>query len=154
MEPKIDTQGWQKQWRDAYAAAQARFSEARTLDELEQARVQFLGRAGRLNELFKSVGSFTPEQKRELLAPANEDKARLLSLLDGRKAAFERQALDAELGRSPIDPTLPAPPVARGRLHPLTQTLDEMCSILGRLGFSWAEGPLIEGEYFNFEALN
>jgi phenylalanyl-tRNA synthetase alpha chain len=104
--------------------------------------------------LLKELPAFPEETRRAWGGPANRDKGRIVALLEGRKGDFERRKLESELTQAAIDPTLPAPPMPRGRLHPLTLTLDEMGSILARLGFSWAEGPNAETEYYNFEALN
>lgn len=118
---------------------------------LEAARVEFLGqKKGRLRDLQKLLGQVAPEQRPVIGRRFNEVKDRVLTALNGRKAELDRPA-----GRTEgIDVTLPGQPPRLGRRHPLTQTMCEFKSIMARLGFSVADGPEIEDEKHNFEALN
>ena len=150
----LSTDDWLKRWQDGASAANERFLKSASLDELEAARVEYLGRSGVLTLVLKDLPSLPVEGRKVAGGPANREKARLEAVLAERKAEFDRSKLERELTQSTIDPTLPAPPLSRGRLHPLSQTIDEMASILARLGFSWAEGPNVETEYYNFDALN
>jgi phenylalanyl-tRNA synthetase alpha chain len=127
---------------------------ARSVAELEQLRVRFLGRQGELTQLLRSLGKLPPDERPLVGAAANEAKRELEALLDARLA----EARDAERSRARrqqrLDLTLPGrrPPV--GAVHPLTRVHDEIVTIFIGLGFSVAEGPEIETDYYNFEALN
>jgi len=127
---------------------------ARSAAELEQLRVRFLGRQGELTQLLRSLGKLPPDERPLVGAAANEAKRELEALLDARLA----EARDAERARARrqqrLDLTLPGrrPPV--GAVHPLTRVHDEIVTIFVGLGFSVAEGPEIETDYYNFEALN
>ncbi|MBI4349135.1 MAG: phenylalanine--tRNA ligase subunit alpha [Elusimicrobia bacterium] len=143
-----------ERWKETSSAAERSIAAAGDLDALEKERVAWLGRSGKLNLLMKELPALPEDRRRAWGGPANQDKNRIVGLLEERKESFERAALEGALTKAEIDPTLPPPPPSRGRLHPLTLALDEMISILARLGFSWAEGPNAETEYYNFEALN
>ena len=133
------------------AAALEEISKAAEPSTLEAVRVKFLGaRQGRLKELQALLGTALKEQKPLLGKRFNEVKSKVTSALDERKRTLERPAATA----GGIDVTLPgaAPPL--GRRHPLMQTILEFKDIMGRFGFTVADGPEIEDEYHNFEALN
>ncbi len=121
---------------------------------LEEIRLRFLGRKGELTELLKQLKDLPLEDRRELGPKAQDLKASLEQAVLARRRALEAASDEAALSGAAPDLSLPgfAPP--RGRLHPLTQTVREMTRILGLMGFSWAEGPLVESDYYNFEALN
>ena len=154
MAPEDTSKDWFQRWQAAAADAEAAIGVAQSPEQLEALRIAWLGRSGELNVLLKDLPGLPEDKRRAWGGPANRDKARITALLEERRAGFERRKLEAELSQSSIDPTLPAPPLPRGRLHPLTLVLDEMNSILARMGFAWADGPLVETEYYNFEALN
>jgi phenylalanyl-tRNA synthetase alpha chain len=136
--------------RQAGAAIEA----ARSAADLEQVRVEFLGRSGKLTQLLRSLGSVPAEQRREIGLEANRAKAaleaRLESALDASK---EAERLARRRAERP-DLTLPGRRPPRGVVHPLSRVHDEIVSIFGGLGFSVAEGPEIETDFYNFEALN
>ncbi|MFH1619034.1 MAG: phenylalanine--tRNA ligase subunit alpha [bacterium] len=125
-----------------------------SLEELDSIKVQCLGRKGALTELLKLLKDFTIEERRELGPAGNSLKEELTSLIDKKHAELSRLSIDAELCGVRLDLTLPASPLPEGRLHPLTLTMQRMTQVLSGLGFIRAEGPLIETEYHNFEALN
>jgi phenylalanyl-tRNA synthetase alpha chain len=133
--------------REAVAAAQ---SSA----ELEKVRVGFLGRQGALTQLLRSLGALAPEERPAVGAAANDAKDQLEALLDARLAAALDTERRAERARERVDLTLPGRRPPRGALHPLTRVLDEIVAIFAGLGFSVAEGPEVETDYYNFEALN
>jgi phenylalanyl-tRNA synthetase alpha chain len=135
-------------------AAQHAFAAAKTPDELEAARVEFLGaKSGRIKDVQKGLGSVPGDQKRAAGMRFNEVK-------QGVQAAFDQaqqrvEAVRAATRSEPqFDPTLPGRVLRLGRIHPITQTIEELKEIMGRLGFSVADGPEIEDERHNFEALN
>ena len=133
---------------DAVAAAAA------TPAALEAVRVDFLGRKGRITELLKTLGALAPEARRERGAQLNRLKEEVESRLDARRRALSDQALDQRLGAERFDVTLPARPESEGRIHPISQTVDEVVAIFGEMGFQVAEGPDIEDDWHNFTALN
>jgi phenylalanyl-tRNA synthetase alpha chain len=127
---------------------------AKTAADLEQIRVRFLGRGGALTQLLRSLGSLSAAERPVVGAAANEAKRELEALVDQRLAEAANEERRRARAGSRLDLTLPGrrPPV--GVVHPLTQVQDEIVSIFAGLGFSVAEGPEIETDYFNFEALN
>ena len=135
------------QAREAVAAAQ---SSA----DLEKVRVGLLGRGGELTQLLRSLGSLAAEERPLVGAAANEAKRELEALLDARLATTLEIERQAERRRRRLDLTLPGRRPPRGSLHPLTRVHDEIVAIFAGLGFSVAEGPEIETDYHNFEALN
>ena len=136
-----------QQARDAIAAAQ---SSA----ELERIRVGVLGRQGELTRLLRSLGTLAPEERPLVGAAANEAKRALETLLDAKLATTLEGERQAERRRTRLDLTLPGRRPPQGSLHPLTGVHDEIVAIFAGLGFSVAEGPEIESDYHNFEALN
>jgi phenylalanyl-tRNA synthetase alpha chain len=137
---------------DAYEtdALQA-LASADSEHKLEAVRVEFLGKKkGRLRDLQALLGKVEPEQRPALGKRFNEVKNRVEGELEQRKQALSRP----KVALSAIDITLPGSRLEQGRKHPLTQTIEEFKDIVGRLGFSVAEGPEIEDERHNFEALN
>lgn len=139
---------------DAFAD-QARVAFAAAADEsaVEEARVALLGaKSGRLRELQKSLGQLDRQDKPAAGKRFNEVKQAVERLHDEAQRRVANSTGDAAAEQ--FDPTLPGRPVAAGRLHPITQTILEMQEIMGRLGFSAVEGPEIEDDWHNFEALN
>ena len=134
------------------AKALAELGQVGDLKALEEWRVRYLGRKGALTEVLRGLGALPAEERRATGARANQAKAKL-------EAAFE-QATDtltakaAAVPSAAIDVTLPGYPFPQGRLHPLTQTANEIVDIFNAMGFQVAEGPEVEWDYYNFEALN
>ncbi len=144
---------WEESWKKESAHAPVSVSKASTLEELESVRLRFLGRKGSLTLLLKSLKDLPLEERRRLGGGANEFKEKLEQSIDARRRQLEREGSERRLSKG-VDVTLPGSAAPAGRLHPLTQIEAEIASIFERLGFSWAEGPLAETEYYNFEALN
>lgn len=123
---------------------------------LEAVRVAALGKKGSVSELMKTLGAMSAEQ-RQVMGPAlNGLKLRVGEALAVRKAALEDAALDARLVSEKLDVTLPVlvGPTGEGRIHPVSQVIDEITAIFGDMGFAVAEGPDIETDELNFTALN
>jgi phenylalanyl-tRNA synthetase alpha chain len=118
---------------------------------LDQARIRFLGRKGELAQLFKELGKVPEEERREVGRLLNVAKLRLEELFS--EAAQRSRGLEASR-RESIDVTIPGRLPPAGRLHPITQTAIEVCRIFNWLGFETVEGPEVELDYYNFEALN
>ena len=128
--------------------------DASDLDAVERLRVDALGRKGRITEMMKGIGALAPDERKAAGQALNVIKTEVTDAIDVRKAALEGAALDDRLAHETIDVTLPARPEAEGRIHPISQTIDEMVAIFCEMGFSVAEGPHIEDDFHNFTALN
>ncbi|RCW84456.1 phenylalanine--tRNA ligase subunit alpha [Phyllobacterium bourgognense] len=123
---------------------------------IEAVRIAALGKKGSISEKLKSLGSMSPEE-RQLQGPAiNGLKNRITEALTARKIALKDAAIAVRLEKEKVDVTLPvrAAPAERGRIHPISQVIDEITAIFADMGFSIAEGPDIETDYYNFTALN
>ena len=132
----------------------AEVAEAADLEALEGVRVAVLGRRGRVTELMKGISAVAAEERREAGAALNAVKDAVGDAITAQKAAFEDSVLEAALEADRIDVTLPVRPEAEGRIHPISQTVDEMVAIFAEMGFTLAEGPHIEDDFHNFTALN
>jgi phenylalanyl-tRNA synthetase alpha chain len=128
--------------------------EAGNVDALETIRVDALGKKGEISGLMKSLGTLSPEERKEAGQRLNVLKDSVSEAIAARKELLEQAALDAKLAFEAIDLTLPPRPETEGRLHPISQTIDEIIAIFGEMGFSVAEGPDIEDDFKNFTALN
>ncbi|MDR6631826.1 phenylalanyl-tRNA synthetase alpha chain [Phyllobacterium sp. 1468] len=123
---------------------------------IEAVRVAALGKKGSISEKLKSLGSMSPEE-RQLQGPAiNGLKNRITEALTARRNALKDAAIAVRLEKEKVDVTLPvrSAPTERGRIHPISQVTDEITAIFADMGFSIAEGPDIETDYYNFTALN
>jgi phenylalanyl-tRNA synthetase alpha chain len=132
----------------------SRFASARTLDELEEARVEALGRKGTLAQISKDFGKLTPEERAARGKLLNSVKQDLESAYEEKKARFEQAQLSQRLATEWIDVTLPAPGLRPGSLHPVTQVQWEIEDLFTSLGFAVLDGPEVETEEHNFDALN
>ncbi|MFQ5933515.1 MAG: phenylalanine--tRNA ligase subunit alpha [Dehalococcoidia bacterium] len=122
-------------------------------EELERWRVSYLGRKGALTQVLRSLGSLPQEDRRSIGREANQVKRELEAALTQREEALKRQTLTRKLGEA-IDVTLPGHRFPVGRLHPTTQVRREVCQAFAYMGFRVVEGPEVEWDYYNFEALN
>jgi phenylalanyl-tRNA synthetase alpha chain len=133
----------------------ARIAQAATADELEAARVAAFGRKeGAFNRIAKEMGRLDPDERRQVGMLLNAAKQRVETALEARKQQFAEAALHARLDAEWLDLTLPAPGPRRGRLHPLTRIQRELEDLFVSLGFTVLDGPEVETEYYNFDALN
>jgi phenylalanyl-tRNA synthetase alpha chain len=132
----------------------ARVEAAPDLKALDEVRVEALGKKGRITEQMKGLGALDPEARKAAGQALNVLKEAVATAIDARKQGLERDALNAKLVDDRVDVSLPPRPEALGRLHPISQTLDEIIAIFGEMGFAVAEGPDIESDYYNFTALN
>lgn len=121
---------------------------------LETLRVELLGKKGKVTELLKSLGQLDADERPRVGAEINELKQLLSGLLSERKAHLQNAAVSEQLAKEAIDVTLPGRHQGLGTLHPITRTIDRMADFFGALGFEVVEGPEIEDDYHNFEALN
>ena len=136
------------------AGAVAELNNLRDSAELEDWRIRFLGRKSPLTSLLRRLGSLPLEERRVAGAAANGLKIFLETSFNDKEKGLKEEDLTAALEQDRIDVTLPGYPVPLGRLHPTTQTIREICDIFISLGFQVVEGPEVEWDYYNFEALN
>lgn len=134
----------------------ASIAAAETETALDAVRVAALGKKGSVSALLASLGSMAPEERKSAGPAINGLKTEIGGLIEARATELKAAALDARLKAETVDVTLPLrpAPTARGRIHPISQTIDEITAIFSDMGFSIAEGPDIETDYYNFTALN
>ena len=132
----------------------AAVTAAADMKSLEEVRVSVLGKKGRITELMKSLGSLSIEEKKEKGRNLNILKSEVEQALDARKEELAAKELDAKLAAERIDVTLPVRPEQQGRIHPVSKIYEEVAAIFGEMGFEVAEGPDIEDQFHNFNALN
>jgi len=131
-----------------------KFTETETLERLEELRIEFLGKKGRITGVLRQMGSI-PEEERPVIGQiANELKGKLNQIFQEKKSELESEAQARKLEEEKIDISLPGRKVRIGHKHPLSQVIDRVKDVFIGLGFKIAEGPEIETEYNNFEALN
>jgi len=121
---------------------------------LEQLRVDYLGKKGRITALLKSLGKLSPDERPGAGAKINAVKEELQELIGTRKQALASAAIESRLAAETIDVTLPGRGQSTGGIHPVTRTMERMEDFFGAIGFEVVEGPEIEDDYHNFEALN
>ncbi len=134
--------------------AQADIAAAVALGELDAIRVRLLGKAGSVTAQLKSLGKLAPEERRAQGERINRVRDRLSEALAARKLVLEAAALEARLAGERVDVTLPGRDGGRGAAHPVSRALARIVSIFERLGYQVADGPEIEDDWYNFEALN
>ena len=132
----------------------ARIAAAESSEALEAVRVDAVGRKGALAEISKGMGKLSPEERKRIGMLLNDAKQRIEGALDARKQEFDAIALRARLDAEWVDLTLPAPGPRRGHLHPITRIQRELEDLFISLGFTVLDGPEVETEYYNFDALN
>ncbi|HRO63283.1 phenylalanine--tRNA ligase subunit alpha [Thermomonas sp.] len=125
-----------------------------TPDALESLRVALLGKNGSITAQLKALGALPGDQRKAAGEAINRARDAVSEALLVRKAALDAAALDARLAAETIDVTLPGRRTGRGGVHPVSRTLERMIEIFGRLGYELADGPEIEDDWHNFEALN
>lgn len=131
-----------------------KIKEANSLDDLENLRVQVLGKKGSITSLMKQLGSLEPDRRREAGQILNSLQKNIIESIDNKKSSLEETYLNEKLKKEALDITLPTRPENIGRIHPLSKTMDEVISIFAQMGFTVAEGPDIESDFYNFTALN
>ena len=136
------------------AKAQSSIEAADNLDELDQLRVSYLGKKGELTSLLKTLGSLPAEQRKSAGQDINRAKQDVQQAIEARKSALQAAALEAKLASERIDVTLPGRGQSPGGLHPVTRTMERIDELFSQLGFAVEQGPEIEDDYHNFEALN
>jgi len=137
--------------RDKYLSAIVGASDEAALEDL---RVQAVGKKGEISLKMRELGGMSPEERQTAGPKLNALKDEITSALAARKAALADAALDERLKSEWLDVTLPGRPRGEGTIHPVSQVMEEITAIFADMGFSVAEGPQIESDWFNFDALN
>ncbi len=135
-------------------SATLEIAAATSPESLEDVRIKYLGRRGSLTLAMRELGDLDPEARRNAGAALNAAKDRITATLAEAATRLNRVALDRRLAAERADVTLPMPFAVEGRIHPISQTIDEIVAIFGEMGFVVAEGPHIEEDFYNFTALN
>jgi len=134
--------------------AESAIESADSLSDLDQLRVQYLGKKGKLTELLKGLGKLPAEERPQAGQEINKSKQALNKLIDERRLQLEKEQVAARLAAETVDVTLPGRRQSQGGLHPVTRTVQRISALWNQLGFTVAEGPEVEDDYHNFEALN
>ena len=142
------------EWLDLKANLTRAIGESSDLEAIEAIRISALGKKGSITGLMKGLGALEAEQRKEAGQLLNQIKTEVATAIDTRKLELEKSALESQLLKDRLDVTLPPRPEITGSIHPITQTIDELTAIFCQMGFSVAEGPHIETDYYNFSALN
>ena len=136
------------------AAVTEALNEAEDLQSLENIRIKYMGKKGELTVVLKGMGGLSPEERPVIGALANEIRQTLEGEIENKKKAIEAALEEKKLAEEVIDITMPGRKSEEGRLHPMTQVMNRLKEIFMGMGFSIAEGPEVEYDYYNFEALN
>ena len=136
------------------STARSEFAAAATPADLENAKARYLGRAGRVTELLKALGTLSVEEKKARGAQINASKQQIEAALEAAREALASAALDAQLKSEALDVTLPGRQRGTGGLHPVSRTMERIEAIFGSMGFDVADGPEIETDWMSFTALN
>jgi phenylalanyl-tRNA synthetase alpha chain len=142
------------QLADLQQSAQDAIASADSLEQLEQLRIQFLGKKGSLSKVLGGMGRLDALERPRIGALANEVKEAIQNGLESKRTALQAAALEARLASETIDVTMPGVFSPLGRSHPITSTIEKAIDIFVGLGYTVAQGPEIESDYYNFEALN
>lgn len=143
-----------QQIHELEASALAVINEAETLEDVEAARLKYLGKKGAVTGLLRGMGKVAPEERPRLGQAVNALRDLLEERIESKRERLAKQFTEMRLEKERIDVTLPGRVWPRGRLHPLTLVLDEIKELFTGYGFQVVEGPEVETDYYNFEALN
>ena len=135
-------------------AANDAIADASDPSALDEVRVEFLGKKGKITDLLKSLGKLPGNERKEAGQAINQAKQQVQGILSQRREFLQNQELEASLVAEKIDVTLPGRTLEKGHLHPVTRTIERIESFFGQLGFEVKSGPEIEDDFHNFDALN
>jgi phenylalanyl-tRNA synthetase alpha chain len=144
----------EEQLQSLNQVAQAAIAAASTLEELEHLRVKYLGKKGELSQVLGGMGKLSVEERPRIGTVANDVKDSVQTALDAKRTALQAAKIQAQLEAETLDVTMPGVYRPLGRVHPITSTLDQIIDIFVGLGYTTANGPEMETDYYNFEALN
>lgn len=134
--------------------AQQAIATVETLEQLEPLRIKYLGKKGQLPQVLGNMGRLDAAERPRIGALANEVKEALQAALEQRRTALQAAQIEAQLETETLDVTMPGVYVPQGHIHPLTSTIERALDVLVGLGYTVAQGPEMETDYYNFEALN
>lgn len=134
--------------------ALAKLNEVQNASELNELRVQYLGKKGALTEILRGMGALSAEERPVIGQVANEVRGAIETVIESQQQQFEQQEIEARLAAEKLDVTLPGRPLKQGGVHPLNRVIQEIEDIFIGMGYTIAEGPEVETDYYNFEALN
>ena len=134
--------------KDAFGALE----EASDFEAVRKAEAEYLGKAGRLTNILKSLKDLAEQERKEMGSTANALKKEIEEKIRIKKSEFAKTSCHPESGR--IDISVPGKKILRGHLHPISRVMQEVSGIFESMGFEVAEGPEVETEYYNFDALN
>ena len=140
-----------KKIRDEYLS---KLKSRLDLSQVNQLKVDLFGKNGLITNQFKKIGSISDSERKVYATELNNIKVELQNLINSKINEIEISEINKKLQKEKIDITLPERPIIRGKIHPVSQTIDEISSIFSEIGFSVEEGPDVENEYNNFTALN
>jgi len=132
----------------------AKIDSVKSNEDLQNIKTEFFGKNGQITLQFKTLGSLDPEKKKDFASSLNKIKEDLTNQLEKKNIEIETIEINKKLKNEKVDVTLPTRPSRKGKIHPVSQVIDEISSIFSEVGFSVAEGPDVESEYNNFTALN
>jgi len=144
----------QQELNQLVTEAEQAIATAADLQALDQVRVDFLGKKGRITERMKTLGQLSAEERPKAGQAINQAKQVVQQAIEIRREALKNVVLEAKLAGEKVDVTLPGRQSPAGSLHPVTRTLQRIEDLFAQMGFSVAEGPEIEDDFHNFEALN
>lgn len=144
----------QQQLGEIITTATRELERISNLEELEAWRVRYLGKKSHLTTILRNLATLSPEARKTTGALANQVKNLLEDNHKRKERVLREFQLAAQAGKEAMDITLPGRPMLLGHLHPITQTINELCEIFVSMGFQVVEGPDVEWDYYNFEALN
>ncbi len=134
--------------------SKVKLTEAKSSQEVDIIRTNIFGKNGLINSEFKKLGSLSPDDKKKVASEINNAKQELIKLLNDKILNFENSEIDEQIKNEIDDVTLPEKDFRIGKIHPVSQVIDEISSIFSEIGFSVKEGPDVETDYYNFTALN
>ncbi|WP_018662596.1 phenylalanine--tRNA ligase subunit alpha [Heyndrickxia acidiproducens] len=140
--------------KELQTEALAKIETAADLKALNEIRVAYLGKKGPITEVLRGMGKLSAEERPKMGALANKVRAAIQTGIEHKQAALEQIAVEKQLAAEKIDVTLPGRPVKAGSHHPLTKVIEEIEDLFIGMGYKIAEGPEVETDYYNFEALN
>ena len=132
----------------------AKIDSVKTKDDLQNIKTEFFGKNGQITLQFKTLGALDPEKRKKFASNLNKIKEDLTSQIEQKNIEIETSEINEKLKNEKVEVTLPFRPYREGKIHPVSQVIDEISSIFSEIGFSVAEGPDVETEYNNFTALN
>ena len=131
-----------------------KLKEKLNLSEINEIKSKLFGKNGLISSQFKKIGSISENERKKFASDLNVIKDELQEIIENKINKIQNNEINEKLEKEKVDITLPERPFVRGKIHPVSQTIDEISSIFSEIGFNVEEGPDVENEYNNFTALN